>query len=209
MKIITEGLGKRFHLHWIFKDLNLTFEQGTSYAVIGANGSGKSTLLQVLSGTMPPSSGKVTYFKNEKSLHPDFFYQYISFASPFLELIEEFTLQELLEFHFRFKKTPSGLTPGDIIEKIGLTQAANLPLMFFSSGMRQRVKLALAFFSETPFLFLDEPTSNLDAQGIQWYLDEIRELLGKRLIMIASNQEYEYAFCKEKITMENKASRSS
>ena len=77
----------------------------------------------------------------------------------------------------------------------------------FSSGMKQRLKLGLAFFSESSIAFLDEPTSNLDEKGVNWYLENVREILNKKLVFISSNQKHEYDFCSELIHIPDHKSR--
>lgn len=192
MKIIAENLSKRFNREWIFRNFTQTFESGNTYAIIGPNGSGKSTLLQILWGQMPPTSGGLRYQHDSVGIEPEDFYRYLSIAAPYQELIEEFSLEEMVKFHFRFKNPTGGMNVPSLIEKMELTHAAGKLVSNFSSGMRQRLKLGLAFYSESPILFLDEPTSNLDKSSIAWYWHQFTELTPGRLVLIASNQEAEY-----------------
>ncbi len=196
MKIILENIGRRFNREWIFKEINYTFETGQSYAILGANGSGKSTLLQLISGSLTPSTGAISYNLNGKTIDIETVFQHLSMAAPYLELIEEFTLQEMIDFHFQFKSYREGLNSLSVIELLNLGNASQKALKYFSSGMKQRVKLALAFCTNTPVLLLDEPTSNLDQQGINWYFSLIEQFSISRLVLICSNQEHEYQFCK-------------
>jgi len=200
MKIIAENLGKRFNFHWIFRNHNYTLESGKSYAIIGPNGSGKSTLIQTLIGAIPFSEGKLSYEKSAHQISADEIYKEIVLATPYLELIEEFTLQELLDFHFKFKKVKPGFTLSQLPELLWLEKSRHKEIRFFSSGMKQRLKLGLAFFSDAPILVLDEPTSNLDRTGIEWYKAQISNQQS-RLVLIGSNQEEEYDFCQEKMRM--------
>ena len=200
MKIVAENLGKRYNFNWIFRNINLVLEQGQAYAVIGHNGSGKSTLLQILAGIQPCSEGKLAYTFNNKMLSPDLIYQHLVIASPYMELIEEFTLKEHLQFHYKFKPLRTGFRLEELPQLLWLEKSLNKPIRYFSSGMKQRVKLGLAFFSDTPILLLDEPASNLDRTGIQWYRQQI-DSQRDRLILVGSNQEEEYAFCDHHIRM--------
>jgi ABC-type multidrug transport system ATPase subunit len=114
--------------------------------------------------------------------------------------VEELTLTELLTFHQQFKPYKAGLTPDIIAERLLLTHARHKEIKYFSSGMKQRVKLGLAFFSRSPIVILDEPTANLDRQGAAWYQEQVRELLNPAnqeipLLLIGSNQPDEYDFC--------------
>lgn len=196
MQISTQNLGKKFSNEWIFRNLNETFQSGESYTFVGSNGSGKSTLLQVISGYMPHSEGVITYEIGDKKVEIDNFYKHLIIAAPYLELIEDFTLAELLAFHIKFKPFKNNLSIPEFIDFIELSQAKNKEIKFFSSGMKQRVKLGLAFLSNCEILMLDEPTSNLDAQATDWYLRNVQEYSQNRLLFICSNQPKEYEFCK-------------
>ena len=199
-KISLANIGRRFNREWIFRSVNYTFEHSQSYAILGANGSGKSTLLQVLSGSLTPSEGNLAYTFNGSSVPVEEAYKHLVIAAPYLELIEEFTLQEIIDFHFKFKGYRDELNSKSVIDLLALN-ASNKPLKYFSSGMKQRVKLALAFCSDTPVLLLDEPTANLDQQGIDWYLSLIEHFSQNRLVIICSNQPHEYQFCKHQLAV--------
>ena len=203
MKIITENLGKKFRNEWIFRNLNYEFQSGESYTFIGANGSGKSTLMQVLSGFMPHSEGLINYQCSQKSLIIDDYYKHLVIAAPYLELIEDFTLTEIVEFHVKFKPFKNNLSTNEFIDFIELPKAQNKEVKFFSSGMKQRVKLGLAFWSDCEILMLDEPTSNLDAEATFWYLRNVQEHSKNRLLFICSNQPSEYEFCKNILNIQD------
>lgn len=199
MNIEVENLGKRFNREWIFKKLTFIFEPGKTYAIVGPNGCGKSTLLQVLWGQMPQSSGSIKYKLIDREIAIGDVFNHISIATPYLELIEEFTLLEMIEFHFKFKKLRNGLSKYDFLELLELEKAKNKTLDKFSSGMRQRLKLGLAFYSEAETVFLDEPTTNLDKASVAWYLKNLGTLPKNTLVLIASNQENEYPLDAKKI----------
>lgn len=196
MEIILENAGKKFNTEWICRRVNLRLSPGTGYAFIGANGSGKSTLIRLAMGQLPVNEGKVRYLANGKEIHIDDWYRYIVLAAPYLELVEEFTLREFVEFHKSFKPFKSSLTVGQFLDFAQLSHAAHKQIRHFSSGMKQRLRLALAFRTDVPVVFLDEPTSNLDSRGIAWYADNVSALLGDRqLVVVGSNQPGEYTFC--------------
>ena len=203
MEIHLENLGRRFNREWIFKDINYQFVNNQAYALLGINGSGKSTLLQVISGALTPSTGKLIYTQNLQAIDPEKYFQFISLAAPYLELIEDFSLSEVLDFHFKFKSRLNSLDNTAIISLLGMQKNQHKLIKHFSSGMKQRVKLALAFCSDTPILLLDEPTSNLDTQGTEWYLDMVKQFTTNRITIIGSNQENEYAFCDAHINLED------
>ncbi|GAB3764414.1 ABC transporter ATP-binding protein [Spirosoma pomorum] len=193
--ISADQVGKKYRKEWIFRKADLTLSSGTSYTFVGPNGSGKSTLLQVLSGSLPATEGTLTYSLAGKALEGEDWFRYVSIAAPYLELIEELTLDELLAFHQTFKPFKAGLNADLIVDRMLLQRARHKEIKYYSSGMKQRVKLGLAFFSVSPVVILDEPTSNLDRQGIDWYRDEVRQLDGDQLLLIGSNQPEEYDFC--------------
>lgn len=195
MNISLTNIGRRFNKEWIFKGIDYTFQSGRSYAVLGPNGSGKSTLLNIILGCLTPSEGVISYGKTKV----EELYRSISFAAPYLDLVEEFTLQETIDFHFQFKKYAEGMNAAAVLELLGLEKSQDKALKHFSSGMKQRTKLALACCSSTPVLILDEPTSNLDEQGIAWYLDLISKFTADRIVIVGSNQGHEYAFCREQL----------
>ena len=190
MIFTTTNLGKRFNREWIFRNFNYTFQPGV-YAITGPNGSGKSTLLQVLCGQLPESIGQLHY-KDDTDIPVEDIYQHLAIATPYMDLIEEFTLREILKFHFSFKKTRQGKSLDELIDLLELGHAKDKKISHFSSGMKQRVKLGLAIFSDVKMLFLDEPTTNLDRHAVAWYWKHFNELGGKSLVFIASNLENEY-----------------
>ncbi|WP_286745629.1 MULTISPECIES: ATP-binding cassette domain-containing protein [unclassified Roseivirga] len=199
MQIAVEGLGKKFNREWIFRNLSIAFEKGKPCAITGGNGSGKSTFLQVLCGYIPASEGKVTYTFNNKPVPTELVYQHFDISTPYLELIEEFTLREFLTFHFKFKKLKVGLTINDFVELVYLQNSAEKPIRNFSSGMKQRLKLGLCFYSQSEICLLDEPTTNLDTAGIAWYRKSVEAILEDKLVLVSSNQKHEYEFCTESL----------
>jgi ABC-type multidrug transport system ATPase subunit len=170
--------------------------------LLGPNGCGKSTLLRIIAGMQSPSRGKLAVSGNdEAAIAVDKLFSYISFCAPGQELVEELTLQEFLDFHFSFKRPIQGLTTSKIIEMTGLQNVAGKPIGDYSSGMKQRVKLAQAIFSDTPVLLLDEPCTNLDQHGMAQYGQWIEQYGRGRLVIIASNDMREYFFCKEHVVL--------
>jgi ABC-2 type transport system ATP-binding protein len=199
IQISLQKAGKRFNKDWIFRDLDYSFEMGQHYALIGNNGSGKSTLLQTISGYATLSKGKIEW----GNYNADTIFQQISLAAPYLELIEEFTTLEQFEFNNSFKPLRKDLTTEQMIEMIGLSAATQKQIRYFSSGMKQRLKLALAIFSESPILLLDEPCSNLDKEGYALYHELISKYAMHKLIIVGSNDTQEYNYCKHHINLQD------
>ncbi|SDE14115.1 ABC transporter [Mucilaginibacter pineti] len=201
MNITLKNIGRRFNRDWIFRGVNHTFTTGQSYAILGPNGSGKSTLLQVLNGSLAPSEGTIDFTFDDKPVEIDKVFTHLSLAAPYLEVIEEFTLSEMIDFHFKFKNYKPGVDKKEVINLLNLPKSENKLIKYFSSGMKQRLKLILAFCADTPMLMLDEPTSNLDIQGVDWYLNLVQQFAAGRLTIVCSNQEQEYSFCNHRLNI--------
>jgi ABC-type multidrug transport system ATPase subunit len=225
VRLVLNNVGKRYNREWIFRRFNYQFQSGKTYAITGANGSGKSTLLQVIAGSLTHNEGSIEcidtgsmildkniesssiqypasdirhqVYSINKTFPPEQFYQLISIAAPYLELIEEMTATEMLHFHSSFKQLSLPIT--EILQTISLQNAAHKQIRYYSSGMKQRLKLAQAFFSNTPILLLDEPTTNLDAEGIALYNSLIAIYTKDKLVIVSSNDMQEYQFCEEEI----------
>lgn len=195
MNITLENIGKRYRFDWVFRGLTHTFQSRGRYAILGPNGSGKSTLLKILSGHLSPSKGSISFQIGDKRIESDDTYRYISYAAPYIELIEEFTLEEALKFHASLKPLLPNFTSTTLYELLSLPRARKKDIRFFSSGMKQRVKLAFAICSDTPLLLLDEPATNLDLQGIEWYKKLLIEYATDRVVVIASNNPHDADFC--------------
>lgn len=201
MTISLSDAGKRYNRDWIFRHLTYQFEAGKSYAITGPNGSGKSTLLQVISGNTMVNEGTIKWQLNEKRIEDEKVYKEVSISAPYLELIEEMTLSEFLQFHRSFKPFLPGVSMTDIIEVIGLEKAVNKQIRYYSSGMKQRVKLAQCIFSDTSLVLLDEPCTNLDAVGIELYHRLITTYCKNRMVVVSSNDEVEFSFCQAVINI--------
>jgi ABC-type multidrug transport system ATPase subunit len=199
LKIELQHIHKRYGQEDILSDVNLVLDQPSSTALLGINGSGKSTLLQLIAGFVLPTKGKLVYTEDTKTIEPDQHYQYISYCAPYLEIIEEMNLTEYLSYHFSFKKPH--LSIADMISYIGLEHAKHKLIDHYSSGMKQRVKLAQALFADTPIVLLDEPCTNLDSQGIALYQRMITDFCSNKILLVASNDPNEYQVCKNHIQM--------
>ncbi len=187
-------ISKKFVQEWIFRAISASINSQHNYAVIGPNGSGKSTLLQCISGLVPLTTGNIEFVIDNQKISTEDIFRHISIVSPATELIEEFTLAELFDFHTRFKQIRF-VTAKEFTEAIFLEKHLHKQIKNFSSGMKQRLKLGLAFFSQSEILLFDEPTTNLDSFGCQWYTENCELIANNRLILVASNQKHEYEFC--------------
>lgn len=204
MDIAVAEAGKRFNRSWIFKNWSQTFTPKHSYVILGGNGSGKSTALKTILGYAPLTEGSLTYRIDGSEINRQSAYEHLNFCSPYLELYEELTLGEMVSFHFSLKKIRNGLSNADFMREIELEKWVNKPVKFFSSGMKQRLRLGLAILSQGDVLLLDEPVSNLDRAGINWYQNLVEKHRENRICVVASNQqEDEFFFCDTKIEIEN------
>ena len=200
MSIELTNLGKRFNQDWIFRNLNYCFTYPGKYAITGPNGSGKSTLLRIISGGIIYNEGQIVYYDTERNvLAPEKMYQRLSLAAPYLELIEEMTLLEFFSFHQKMKGWLENREAREIINNLSLKSAAHKQIRYFSSGMKQRVKLGQAIFSKVPVVLLDEPLTNLDEAGIELYHSLVANFCADRMVIVSSNDKKEYSFCKEVI----------
>jgi ABC-type multidrug transport system ATPase subunit len=201
MKITLSNAGKRFNRDWIFRKANLIFLPGHTYAITGSNGSGKSTLLQTLAGSMEISEGKIGWNLNGAVIDADNIYSYLTIAAPYIEVIEEMTAVEFLKFHRQFKPLLKGISIKEILKLVGLEKAAEKQIRYYSSGMKQRIKLAQAVFSDVPLLLLDEPCTNFDATGYELYHQLMQEYAANKTIIVSSNDINEYSFCEQVINI--------
>jgi ABC-type multidrug transport system ATPase subunit len=204
MKIILEKISRKYNYEWIFKNIDFSFECDKPVAILGSNGSGKSTLLQIISGHLQPSEGSIVYKLGDKVIPAEDIYNFVTYSGPYLELIEEFTLYEILTFHSKFRNFRNGLSVVDVLEITTLKRNKDKPLKYFSSGMKQRVRLAIALLTDSKIVLLDEPAANLDRTAIGWYRQLIEEHKENRIVIVCSNsQPEEHDFCTQSIVIDN------
>lgn len=197
MEIQLKNVAKKFNKEWIFKHVDLQLHHSDVIAITGPNGSGKSTLLQVIAGSLIQTKGNIQYTFEEKSINPDHIYKYLSLVAPAMSLPEDFTLQEFISFHFKFKSLKNDIEINELPGIFRLEKAKDKYIKNFSTGMKQRLKLGIAFYADSPLLLLDEPATNLDNSGFNWYLEEIDKVLKEKMIFVCSNRKDEFEFCKK------------
>lgn len=202
MEVVLDKISKKFGRQVVIADLSHHIENGGTYAVLGGNGSGKSTLLQMILGSLTPSSGKISYAQDGRSIKREDAAFRISMASPYLELIEELTGKEFLDFYASFRPFRHGYHSTDLLKAAMLEDSSDKQIRHYSSGMRQRLRLALAMLSEADLILLDEPSSNLDPKGVEWYRDLVQNERQGRTLVIGSNfDEREMDFCSYRISV--------
>jgi ABC-type multidrug transport system ATPase subunit len=195
MEIQLKNVAKKFNKEWIFKNVSLDISHADVTAITGPNGSGKSTLLQVIAGSLLHTEGVLRYLHDGVEIKSDEIYRYLSLVAPAMSLPEDFTLKEFLSFHFKFKKLKKGYHLDELPAILKLENALEKYIKNFSTGMKQRVKLGVAFYADTPMILLDEPATNLDKSGFDWYLEEIHKVMQEKMIFVCSNRQDEYSFC--------------
>jgi ABC-type multidrug transport system ATPase subunit len=204
LNIRLDKIGKQYNGEWIFKSVSLSFLQQHRYLIAGGNGSGKSSLLKVLCGYSMPSQGLISWGLTNRSVQDGELHKEVSVCAPFVDIFENHSVTEAIEFHFKFKNLVNGSSTKDVIACCYLKGCENKRVSELSSGMKQRLKLAISFLSDTPFLFLDEPCSNLDAQAIKWYQENLVKYKRNRLVIICSNnKEEEHFICDKTINLED------
>ncbi len=204
VQITLIDVGKQYNSDWIFSGLSCQFSPSEHTVILGANGSGKSTLLQIILSCITPTLGAISYTKDGLKISVQNAFRLMSISAPYIELIEEFTLEEMINFHRRLKPLIRNLTAREVTTICHLENSYHKLISNFSSGMKQRLKLALAIMSDTPILLLDEPTTNLDQEGIEWYKELIEQYKKDRTIVVSSNSiMHEYGFCTKRIILED------
>lgn len=201
MLIELDNISKRYKKNWILKNITKKFVLGKSYALTGNNGSGKSTLLKLIAGFEHTNNGSINYYSTEnKKIDKNDFAEHYTFCSPYQELIQEMNLSEFLTFH---QAMTHSIDTEKLLQTVGLSGNQNKLLGNFSSGMLQRLKLGISFFTERSIILLDEPTSNLDDQGKEVFKSLFENYTGDKIVILASNESFEYSLCDEIIRVED------
>ncbi|MBT8221040.1 MAG: ATP-binding cassette domain-containing protein [Bacteroidia bacterium] len=190
MKLSMENIGKRFQYHWIFRKIEVSIASNQVLTIKGPNGSGKSTLLKIISGFLSPSEGTVQFKMNNRVIAD--YYQHVAYAAPYVDLVNQFTLPELIRFQKKFKPFRTNIDEETILDILGFANIKSKIIKDFSSGMQQRVKLALGILSASEICILDEPTTNLDREGFRWYEQLVTEYRGDSAMVIASNESRDF-----------------
>ncbi len=194
MRITLQNVSKTFGRETVIRSIDHVFESGSRTALLGPNGSGKSTLLQLAAGVAIPTKGTVTHELNGRTIEPENVYRHISIAAPYMSLYEELSLRETVAIHARMKSLRAKMSVEEVARIALLERHVDKPVRNYSSGMKQRLKLALAILSDTSLLLLDEPASNLDAAGTRWFQDLLVQHMEGRTVLVASNRQEEETF---------------
>lgn len=202
MDLSIQKLSKAFNQRIVFQELTFQIKSGSCQAITGANGSGKSTLLKILSGGLLPTSGQIQYTLDGQIIEEDAVYRHVHFVAPYNTVIEELNLPELFNLHHSLGLLKGFEEYSHWKSKLQYPFHPERQIKTYSSGMKQRVKLGLALLDDRPLILLDEPGSNLDAQGKKWFYDLMKELKPGQTLVIASNDPAEIEFCETSISVE-------
>jgi len=197
------NLRKEFDLRPVLKNLNISLKEGDSLAITGRNGSGKSTLIKILASILFQTSGEVALAVNGKSVEKDNFYKYTGLVSPYLNLYDEFTGYENLKFVTDIRGLPEN-SIDRVLDRVGLFDRRHDLLKIYSSGMKQRLKIAFSIIHNPVILLLDEPTSNLDSEGIRLVDKIAEEYKSNHILVIATNDEHERTLCEKELNLNNR-----
>lgn len=204
MQIELNNLGKQYNGEWIFKSISLSFVPTFNYLISGHNGSGKSSFLRVIAGYNLASKGTIQWKNSQGELLVQKIYKEVAFCSPTLSLFDNHTLEEAVDFHFKHQRIIPEMDKSEVLDFCYLKNSKSKTVQQLSSGMLQRLKLALAFLSDTEMLLLDEPCANLDEQAIAWYQKKLQQYKKDRLLIICSNnKEEEHFLCNKTINLED------
>ncbi|NOY06214.1 MAG: ABC transporter ATP-binding protein [Chlorobi bacterium] len=196
LKLSATGLSKQFNRRKIFHELTFTVGKGEVFGITGKNGSGKSTLLRILAGVLTPNSGSVEFRVGGAAIDPEKVIEVLGYAAPYLMLYEEFTALENIRFFSEVRGLPfDTVRARDLLDRVGLPSDRRDVVHNYSSGMKQRLKLVFAILHQPPFLFLDEPTTNLDQDGIEVVYSLIEEQRRHGCVLIATNDATDITRC--------------
>lgn len=202
MKVTLQGISISFYQKRILKNIDFVFEEQGTYAITGANGSGKSTVVKLLAGVLKASQGSINHSLGAVVVPSENLHKHLNWVAPYINIYEELNAVEIFNFQKNFKNT--SLSLDDFLIKTNLAEHRNKRIKYYSSGMKQRLKLALGMFFDCKLLLLDEPTMNLDKNFQGWYLQNLQDLIrnGDKTIIIASNAPEEYTLAQEVLDLE-------
>lgn len=201
MRVSVSNLSKRYLYDWIIRGMDHTFDSGSITGINGINGSGKSTMIKMLSGFLTPSEGNIDYTLDGNHIDRSDVYQYVTMAAPYTDIINEYDAEEMFRFHTRFKKLRVDLEVKEFLDLVKLRGTKDKQIQFYSSGMKQRLQLALAVLTDSKFLLLDEPTSYLDQENKDWFYKLLSDHTSDRTIIISSNDMEDFKLCGEVLSL--------
>jgi len=197
-----KNLTKSFGSYTVINNFSFSIDGSSPCAILGKNGAGKSTVLKIMAGILKQDAGSLIMKNNTGIIPHDKRFAFLSIVAPYMELIEDFSLEEKLHFHANFSKPINQFSTNTIISNMNFDKNKHVKIKDFSSGMKQKLKIALAIFFDKPLLLFDEPCANLDSNAIDWYIETVKKHAANRTLTVFSNQnEHEYPFCKQQLML--------
>jgi len=197
VSLSVESLSKLFNRRTIFEGVSFSLKQGESLAVTGKNGSGKSTLAKIVCGLISSNAGSIRCAVAGREIRQEDMFQHIGFVAPYLNLYEEFSGIENLRLIGKIRNLPDTMEAEgeDLLREFGIFERRLDDVRTYSSGMKQRLKYAAALLHHPEILILDEPTANLDIEGIAVVRRIMRVQTLEGILLIATNEkeDLEYA----------------
>lgn len=203
IELHAHALSKNFNRRSIFHDISFSLLSPASIAFTGKNGSGKSTLAKIVAGVLSPTTGEVVYQRNGKTLIEDERRIYVGFVSPYLNLYDEFTAMENIALLAKMRSNHSSIDAitESLFKRFNLWQRRDDTVRGYSSGMKQRLKYVFALVHSPSILILDEPSTNLDDDGMNVVEEVVKEQLLSSILIVATNDSAEAKWCKQVVQL--------
>ncbi len=188
MDLIAENIVKRFNNFLVLKNISFKVSSGSALAITGPNGSGKTTLIKILCNLMAPTRGQIIYRNGSVTIKRENIYQFIGLVGPYLQLYQELTAQENIDF-FAGMRNLKHYEPKikTLMQLFNLSGREHDPVKTYSSGMQQRLKYVCALMHDPEILFVDEPRSNLDRKGIETVYQILTEQKKEKILILSTN----------------------
>ncbi len=176
LAIDAQDIARRFGTRWVLRGVSLQLRGGEAVGLLGANGSGKSTLLRIFATLLRPTAGGARVYGQDVVRSADAVRAHVGFLAHSPGLYDDLTARENLWFAAMMLGLDMASPSIDrVLERVGLAYAADERVRGFSAGMERRLSVARMLLSRPRLLLLDEPYSNLDAEGISMMSGVITE----------------------------------
>ena len=205
-ELTADRISKTYNLRPVLQNISFTLRSGDRLGITGANGSGKTTLLKLLASVLELSSGTVARRQFDTPIPEESYPELTGFVAPYLSLYPEYSGREHAELISDLRGQPFHIDAAlAIAGEVGIADRFDDRTGSLSSGMQQRIRYVLALLHDPPFLFLDEPMTNLDSPG----KEVVRNLVGKeapeRITIIATNDPPDLDLCTSVLQLDRDA----
>ncbi|MBK8984112.1 MAG: ABC transporter ATP-binding protein [Ignavibacteria bacterium] len=206
IEIVCDNLSKIYSGKVIFKNLSLKLTTGNSISILGKNGSGKSTLIKILSGIISANKGSITVSEDNIPVPANLCYSRIGLISPYLNLYDELTASENLRFFCGLRNNSNDGMEEKIefyLNRVKLFDKRNETVKNYSSGMKQKLKLIFAVINQPRILYMDEPSTNLDTEGIDIVYETAEKHKKNGILIVATNDKEDIKLCESSLNIED------